>query len=116
MNPKGSTAAPASSDLTLLLATEQEIETALAAARADGRALVEAARADSRRALEELELELEAAGARFNAEVESDRAGRAERLLADARQQVAEYEAVSEERIETLAGRALLRLLTGMGQ
>jgi vacuolar-type H+-ATPase subunit H len=116
MNPKGSTAAPASSDLTLLLATEQDIETALAAARADARAVVEAAEADSRRSLQELELELQEAGARFTAEVDGERARRGERLLMDARRRVAEYEAVSEDRIEALADRALHRLLSGIGQ
>lgn len=114
MEHKGSARVTPSSDLTLLLSAEQELEAMLASARASASALVEAAKAASRTASNELELELAATDARFQQEVEGDRARRADDVLAEARRRAAEYDGVTTDRIAALAERALTRLLAGM--
>lgn len=114
MEHKGSARVTPSSDLTLLLAAEQELETMLATARASASELVETARVASRTASNDLELELAATDARFQQEVEGDRTRRAEEVLAAARHRAAEYDGVTTDRIAALADRALTRLLAGM--
>lgn len=116
MDHKGPPRVTPSSDLVLLLSAEEELETMLARARADAGALVETANAASRKSSSDLELELSAADARFQQEVEAERAVRAQAVLAEARRRAAEYDAVTADRIETLAERALARLLARMGQ
>ena len=105
-----------SSDLTLLLLTEQELEVMLASARAEAGARVEYAQAASRAAGEQLESELASAEARFQEEVEGERARRAGEVLAEARRQTAEYDGVPADRIDATAERALSRLLAGMSE
>lgn len=116
MKHKGPSPGTSGSDLTLLLSAEQELEALLASARAEAHALVEGANAASRTAAGQLEMELAAAEAGFRREVEAERDRRAAEVLADGKRVAATFDAITPERIETLADRALALLLSGMGQ
>jgi vacuolar-type H+-ATPase subunit H len=114
MKHKGPSPVTTGTDLTLLLSAEQDLESLLATARAEARALVDRANAASTAAATQLELELASAEAGFRHEVETERDRRAAEVLADGRRQAAAYDAVPPERIEALADLALARLLSGI--
>lgn len=114
MRHQGPDETTSTTDLSLLLATELELEAMLARAHDEARKLVQAAGAEVGAASIELDRQLSAAQAHFDADVEAERAQRAAEVLAEARRRVAEVDSVPDPRIAELGGTALNHLLRGM--
>ena len=99
------------SQLTDLLACEQELAALLDETRAEARGLVESARAEAGRSAAELEASLEEESERERARIREETQARVRALVSAARERAARFDSVSEARVARLAESALERLL-----
>jgi vacuolar-type H+-ATPase subunit H len=100
-----------SADLALLVATERELESKLAAAGEHARATVETARTEATQARTTQDQELNSARQQFEAEVAAESDRRSQEVLAEGERQAAWFDALSEARVTELAGLVVSRLL-----
>ena len=99
------------SRLAELLACEQELAEQLAAARDEGRDLIERARREAALAEAELEASLEKASDRVRREIREASQARIHEVLRRARERAARYERLTDAEVERLAESALRRLI-----
>ncbi len=103
-------------DLEQLIATEQRLDEALRAARAQATALVTAARTLVQQREAEVEAELRAAELRLAAETAAERERREREVAREAEARVALLDAVSAERVGQAAREVVQRLVSGGGE
>jgi hypothetical protein len=110
------TPVPTSADLTLLVETERGLAQLLERARNEAKGTVESTRAAIQARTAALDLELSSARARFQVDVEAERARRGKVLLEEGKRRAAEYDAMTPEGVARLGGLVLDRLLSGMSE
>jgi hypothetical protein len=101
--------------LSLLVDTERQLDSDLAAARVLATRLVEAAQAEAASRKRGLEAEVAASVLALKAEVDDERCRRLEQVVTDARREVDAYDGVSDERVRKIARVLVARLVADDG-
>jgi vacuolar-type H+-ATPase subunit H len=98
-------------DFTRLIEAERQMELRLVRAREEAGEIVRAARAEAEAREIALEHELAGEAAKFAAQVESERARRSAEILDQGRLEADRFRNVPADRIESLAGHVIGRLI-----